>query len=156
MDRASASRGADSAFGTAAISWSMAAFRWCHVPTCVDARREETLCARGGDSPNLGEGIRVRVGSERSILRGQGTTGARAPPPARVYAPVSSTRRPRRPPPRQRGAPTLGRRDDCSAAPLSLWPAIPGWGSANACIFFVGKSVGRQGQKVAGRGQGGF
>ena len=29
MDRTSASRGADSAFGAAAISLSMAALRWC-------------------------------------------------------------------------------------------------------------------------------
>ena len=40
----SASRVIDSAFGAAAISLSIAAFRWCRVPTCVDVRREETLC----------------------------------------------------------------------------------------------------------------
>ena len=59
MYRASASRVrvTDSTFGAAAISLSMAASRWCRVPTCVDVRREETPCARGGGSPNRGVGI---------------------------------------------------------------------------------------------------
>jgi len=65
MDRASASRGADSAFGAAAISLSKAAFRWCRVPTCADVVRAETLCARGSGSPNRGVGIRDRVGADR-------------------------------------------------------------------------------------------
>ena len=63
MYRASASRVrvTDSTFGAAAISLSMAASRWCRVPTCVDVRREETLCARGGGSPS------DRVGADRGI-----------------------------------------------------------------------------------------
>jgi len=71
MYRASASRVrmTDSTFGAAAISLSMAASRWCRVPTCVDVRREETLCPRGG-GPNRGVGI--ATASEPTAASGAG------------------------------------------------------------------------------------
>ena len=71
MDRASASRGADSAFGAAAISLSMAAFRWCRVPTCPDVGRAEKLCARAGRGPTAGSASATAW--EPTTVSGQGS-----------------------------------------------------------------------------------
>ena len=47
------------------------------------------LCARGGDSPNRGVGIRDRVGGERGIAgREPQVTWPRWPPPTRVCAEI--------------------------------------------------------------------
>jgi len=72
MYRASASRVpvTDSTFGAAAISLSMVASRWCRVPTCVDVRREEALCARGGGSPN--RGVSIATASQPTAASGAG------------------------------------------------------------------------------------
>jgi len=90
--------------------------------------------ARGAVIANRGVGIRDRAGAERGN-RGQGTTGSRSLPQHAICAEIKRMAAAAAAAAAAEGAADArggGWGSDCSAAPVSPWPAIPGWGSANA------------------------
>jgi hypothetical protein len=102
--------------------------------SCSDMRRcrEETLCTRGGGSPNRGVGIRDRVEADGGIGGREPQVHARLPQHAYMRRDQAHGGRGGRLRRRGIGVSRRGDGDDSSAAPVSPWPAIPGWGSANA------------------------
>jgi len=115
------------------------------------------LCARGGDGPTAGSAS--ATASEANAASRAGTTGHVASPNTRMRPDQAhggrGGRRLRRRRVRRRGG---GGRDDWSAAPMSPWPSPAGQRQCTRstflapCNLFYGKSVGRQGQKLAGPG----
>ena len=156
MDCASASRGADRAFGVAAISVSMVAVRAGVMFQRAETYVGKTCSARVAVSAPT-SGSASATASEPTTASGAGTAGARTPP-LHEHLRLTSTWRP--PPPRQRWNPTRERGGDCSAAPVSPLARYPRLGERKCtcstflapCSVLYDTSVGRQGQKLAGRG----